>query len=147
ALTEGAANDWLALAVVDGFEVPNDVGATGLTIFLIGMTAMRFAGTWLLDRFGRVAVLRLCTGLAIVGLAVFCLVPGWPLPRAGAGRGGMGAARGFPAGMGAPSDEPLPAAPRLSVVATIGYTAFLVGPGVLGLLADHVGTRNALLAI
>ncbi|HLS63638.1 MAG TPA: MFS transporter [Ruania sp.] len=147
ALTEGAANDWLALAVVDGFEVPNDVGATGLTIFLIGMTAMRFAGTWLLDRFGRVAVLRLCTGLAIVGLAVFCLVPSMPVALAGAVLWGMGAALGFPVGMSAASDEPLKAAARLSVVSTIGYTAFLVGPGVLGLLADHVGTRNALLAI
>src|SRR5699024_11075294 len=147
ALTEGAANDWLALAVVDGFEVPNDVGATGLTIFLVGMTAMRFAGTWLLDRFGRVAVLRLCTGLAIVGLAVFCLVPSMPVALAGAVLWGMGAALGFPVGMSAASDEPLKAAARLSVVSTIGYTAFLVGPGVLGLLADHVGTRNALLAI
>ncbi len=147
ALTEGAANDWLALAVVDGFEVPNDVGATGLTIFLVGMTAMRFAGTWLLDRFGRVAVLRLCTGLAIVGLGVFCLVPSMPVALAGAVLWGMGAALGFPVGMSAASDDPMKAAARLSVVATIGYTAFLVGPGVLGLLADHVGTRNALLAI
>src|SRR5699024_2328183 len=71
ALTEGAANDWLALAVVDGFDVPNATGATGLTIFLIGMTTMRFAGTMLLDRFGRVAILRLCTALAIAGLALF----------------------------------------------------------------------------
>lgn len=147
ALTEGAANDWLALAVVDGFEVPNEVGATGLTIFLVGMTTMRFLGTWLLDRFGRVAVLRLCTALAIVGLAVFCLVPSMPLALAGAVLWGMGAALGFPVGMSAASDEPLKAAARLSVVSTIGYTAFLVGPGVLGLLADHVGTRHALLVI
>src|SRR5699024_476342 len=36
---------------------------------------------------------------------------------------------------------------RLSVVSTVGYAAFLVGPGTLGLLADAVGTREALLAI
>ena len=147
ALTEGAANDWLALAVVDGFEVPNDVGATGLTIFLIGMTAMRFLGTWLLDRFGRVAVLRLCTALAIAGLAIFCLVPNLPIALGGAVLWGMGAALGFPVGMSAASDEPMKAAARLSVVSTIGYTAFLVGPGALGLLADVVGTRSALLVI
>ena len=147
ALTEGAANDWLALAVVDGFDVPNDVGATGLTIFLIGMTVMRFLGTWLLDRFGRVAVLRLCTALAIVGLAIFCLVPNLPIALGGAVLWGMGAALGFPVGMSAASDEPMKAAARLSVVSTIGYTAFLVGPGVLGLLADSIGTRNSLLVI
>lgn len=147
ALTEGAANDWLALAVVDGFDVPNDVGATGLTIFLVGMTAMRFLGTWLLDRFGRVVVLRLCTALAIVGLAIFCLVPNLPIALGGAVLWGMGAALGFPVGMSAASDEPMKAAARLSVVSTIGYTAFLVGPGVLGLLADAVGTRHSLLVI
>lgn len=147
ALTEGAANDWLALAVVDGFDVPNATGATGLTIFLIGMTTMRFAGTYLLGRFSRVAILRLCTGLAIVGLAVFTLVPWLPLAMGGAVLWGMGAALGFPVGMSAASDEPMRAAARLSVVSTIGYAAFLVGPGTLGLLADAVGTRQALLAI
>ena len=108
---------------------------------------MRFLGTWLLDRFGRVAVLRLCTALAIAGLAIFCLVPNLPIALGGAVLWGMGAALGFPVGMSAASDEPMKAAARLSVVSTIGYTAFLVGPGVLGLLADAVGTRNSLLVI
>ncbi|MBZ2197999.1 MFS transporter [Occultella gossypii] len=147
ALTEGAANDWLALAVIDGFDTPNETGAFGLTVFLTAMTVMRFLGTFLLDRFGRVVVLRLCTGLAIVGLLVFTLSPTLPLALVGAVLWGMGAALGFPVGMSAASDDPVKAAGRLSVVATIGYTAFLVGPGLLGLLASHVGYRHALLAI
>ncbi|TDE88031.1 MFS transporter [Occultella glacieicola] len=147
ALTEGAANDWLALAVIDGFETPNETGAFGLTVFLTAMTVMRFLGTFLLDRFGRVAVLRLCTGLAIVGLLVFTLSPSLPVALVGAVLWGLGAALGFPVGMSAASDDPAKAAGRLSVVATIGYTAFLVGPGLLGLLASHVGYRHALLAI
>lgn len=147
ALTEGAANDWLALAVVDGFGVTNDVGALGFTVFVVAMTVMRFGGTWLLDRFGRLAVLRLCTALAIVGLAVFGLVDDLPLAMAGAVLWGLGAALGFPVGMSAASDEPAHAAARLSVVSTIGYTAFLLGPPLLGLLADHVGYRTALLAV
>jgi len=36
---------------------------------------------------------------------------------------------------------------RLSVVATIGYTAFLAGPPLLGFLGDHVGILHALLAV
>lgn len=147
ALTEGAANDWLALAVVDGFGVSNSVGAFGFTVFVIAMTVMRFVGTWLLDRFGRLVVLRLCTGLAIVGLAIFGLVDTLPLALAGAVLWGFGAALGFPVGMSAASDEPARAAARLSVVSTIGYTAFLLGPPLLGLLADHVGYRGALLAV
>lgn len=146
-LTEGAANDWLALGVREGFDVPEHQGAFGLTLFVTAMTVMRFTGTWLLNRFGRVAVLRLCTGLAIAGLAVFGLSPSLPIAMGGAVLWGLGAALGFPVGMSAASDEPLHAAARLSVVSTIGYGAFLIGPPLLGLLADHVGYRHALLAI
>ena len=49
--------------------------------------------------------------------------------------------------MSAASDDPLRAAARVSVVSTIGYSAFLAGPPLLGLLAQHVGYRHALLAI
>ncbi len=146
-LTEGAANDWLALGVREGFEVPEHQGAFGLTIFVTAMTVMRFSGTWLLNRIGRVATLRLCAGLAIVGLAIFGLSPTLPLAMVGVVLWGLGAALGFPVGMSAASDEPLHAAARLSVVSTIGYGAFLVGPPLLGLLAGYVGYRHALLAL
>jgi MFS family permease len=149
ALTEGAGNDWMSLAVVDGFDQSDAVGALSFGIFVAAMTLMRFLGTALLDRFGRVAVLRLCAGLALVGLLIFGLVPDdmlW-LAVAGAVLWGMGAALGFPVGMSAASDDPLRAAARVSVVSTIGYTAFLAGPPLLGLLAGHLGYRHALLVI
>jgi hypothetical protein len=57
ALTEGTANDWLAVALVDGYHVPHWVGVFGFTIFLTAMTVGRTAGTVLLDRFGRSRVL------------------------------------------------------------------------------------------
>ena len=54
ALTEGSANDWVALAVVDGFVKDNAVCALTFGLFVTAMTAMRFLGTRLLDRYGRV---------------------------------------------------------------------------------------------
>ena len=54
---------------------------------------------------------------------------------------------GFPVGMSAANDDPLHAAPRVAVVSTIGYSAFLAGPPVLGFLAQHLGYRHALLVI
>ena len=147
ALTEGAANDWLSLAVVDGFGASHSDGAMTLFVFLTAMTGMRLLGTVLLDRYGRVVVLRLSAGLALVGLAIFGLVPWLPLALVGVVAWGMGAALGFPVGMSAASDDPARAAGRLSVVSTIGYTAFFAGPPLLGELAAHVGYRNALLSI
>ena len=147
ALTEGAANDWVSLAVVDSWDTPESYGALGLGIFVTAMTVMRWFSTRLLDRFGRVSVLRLCAVLSIVGLLMFGLVgPLW-LALIGVLIWGAGAAVGFPVGMSAASDEPLRAAPRVAVVSTIGYAAFLAGPPVLGFIAEHIGYRNALMLI
>lgn len=147
ALTEGAANDWLSIAVVDGFDASHSAGALTLFVFLTAMTGMRLLGTSLLDRYGRVVVLRLAAGLALVGLAIFGLTPWLPLALVGVVAWGMGAALGFPVGMSAASDDPARAAGRLSVVSTIGYTAFFAGPPILGELAAHIGYRYALLSI
>lgn len=147
ALTEGSATDWLALAVVDGFGTSNAVGAMAFGVFVAAMTTLRLAGTALLNRFGRVAVLRSCAALALAGLLLFTLGPSLPLAAVGVVAWGLGAALGFPVGMSAAADDPARAAARVSVVSSIGYVAFLAGPPLLGLLADHVGYRRALLAI
>src|SRR5690606_30370376 len=84
ALTEGAANDWVALAVVDGFATSDAVGAVGFGVFVVAMTLMRLAGETLLARFGRVAVLRGTTVLALAGLLLFALSPWLWLAFAGA---------------------------------------------------------------
>lgn len=147
ALTEGSANDWLALSVVDGFNSTQALGALTFGVFVAAMTLMRFAGTGLLDRYGRVPILRLCAGLALAGLLLFGLAPTLPLAMAGVILWGLGAALGFPVGMSAAADDPAHAAARVSVVSSIGYIAFLAGPPLLGMLADHLGYRTALLAI
>ncbi|MGV8968479.1 MAG: MFS transporter [Cellulomonas sp.] len=147
ALTEGSANDWVGLAVVDGFDQSPTAGALTFGLFVTAMTAMRLLGTGLLDTYGRVPVLRLCSVLSIAGLLIFGLVPSLPFALVGVVLWGAGAALGFPVGMSAASDDPVRAAARVSVVSTIGYSAFLAGPPLLGLLADQVGYRHALLAI
>lgn len=147
ALTEGSANDWVSLAVVDGFGTSNAVGAVAFAVFVTAMTGMRLLGTGLLDRWGRVLVLRLCAALSLVGLLVFALAPTLWLAAVGVVAWGMGAALGFPVGMSAAADDPRRAPVRIAVVSTIGYSAFLAGPPLLGMLAEQVGYRHALLAI
>ncbi|MEN0129910.1 MAG: MFS transporter [Brevundimonas sp.] len=147
ALTEGSANDWVGLAVVDGWDAPDALAAVAFAVFVGTMTTARWFGTWVLDRYGRVAVLRTCSVLALAGLGIFALVgPLW-LAMIGIVLWGAGASLGFPVGMSAASDDPVRAAARLSVVSTIGYSAFLAGPPLLGLLAHHIGYRHALLAV
>ncbi|GAA2098549.1 MFS transporter [Microlunatus panaciterrae] len=147
AFTEGAANDWVAKATVDGLGASESAGAIMFGVFVAAMTGFRFAGSALLDRLGRVAVLRICLTAAILGLVLFVFAPNIYLAAVGAVLWGIGAALGFPVGMSAAADEPRYAAGRVAVVSTIGYAAFLMGPPLLGFIGNHVGVRHSLLAV
>ena len=144
-LTEGVANDWIALASVDGHGFDNELASVVLVVFVSAMTVGRLAGVKLLDRFGRVPVLRGSFVLAALGLGVFIIAPVPAAVFAGAILWGLGAALGFPVGMSAAADDPAVAAARVSAVATIGYLAFLGGPPVIGFLGEHFGILSALL--
>lgn len=144
AFTEGSANDWLALAMVDDRHVDNGQGALLFGVFTVSMTIGRVVGGPLIDRVGRVVALRLSGAAAAVGLAGVILIPSVPIAVVGIVLWGLGASLGFPMGMSAAGDDPTRAAARVSAVATIGYVAFLVGPPVIGFVGDHLGLLNAL---
>lgn len=146
AFTEGTANDWIAVAMVEGHQLPVWAGVLGFATFLSAMTAGRVFGVRLLDRFGRVRMLIPLFVLAALG-CLLVVVGNTVLAFLGAVVWGLGASMGFPVGMSAAGDDPLRAAARISVVATIGYLAFLGGPPLLGALGDRVGVLHALLVV
>ena len=130
AMTEGTANDWLAVALVDGHDVSHAGGVAGFAVFVLAMTAGRIAGTGLIDRFGRVAVLWATMALAGTGVLLIVFADDLALVVVGIVLWGVGASLGFPVGMSAAADDPVRAASRVSVVSTIGYAAFLAGSAV-----------------
>jgi hypothetical protein len=146
-LSEGAAANWLNLAVVDGFAVPEALGAIAYGTFVLAMVAVRLAGATLIARMGRVAVLRASGVSALVGLLAFGLSPSIVTAWIGIALWGMGAALAYPVGTAAAADDPTKAAARVAVVGSFGSIASLSAPPVLGLLADAWGTRHALLVI
>ncbi|SDS53149.1 Cyanate permease [Pseudarthrobacter equi] len=146
-LTEGAGNDWIAKASVDGLGTADSTGALMFALFVLAMTAMRFMGGRVIDAYGRVAVLRASMAAAAAGLGLFVLAENVWVAAVGAALWGIGAALAFPMGMSAAADDPARAAARVSVVSTLGYISFLAGPPVLGYLGDVVGIHQALLAI
>jgi fucose permease len=147
AFTEGSANDWMAVVMVDGYGTSETIGAVGFGVFVTAMTIARFAGSTALARFGRVATLRGTAGLGLAGLLLVLLGGSVPVAMAGALLWGMGAALGFPVGMSAAADDESRAAVRVSVVSSIGYTAFLAGPPLIGLLAQDFGILRGLFVV
>ncbi len=147
AFTEGSANDWVAVALVDGHRSTETVGALAFGLFVAAMTLGRLFGGSVLERFGRVAALRVTAVFALVGLLLVVLGGSTPLALLGALFWGFGASLGFPVGMSAAADDPTRAAARVSVVSSIGYTAFLAGPPLIGVLAQLDGILVALFVV
>ncbi len=127
--------------------MPATVGTLGFAVFLAAMTTGRWFGPGLLDRYGRVAVIRALAVLALVGLVLFVFGPSTPVAFAGAVLWGCGTSLGFPVGMSAGADDPARAASRVSVVASIGYCAFLGGPPLIGFLGERFTVLKALTAV
>ncbi len=144
AFAEGSANDWLALAIVDGRDQTNAIGALWFGFFTLGMMAGRIGGVYLLDKFGRVPVLQWSAAMAIAGLALVILVEQPILSALGALMWGLGSSLGFPVGMSAAADNPQGSAARVSAVATVAYGAFLIGPPLIGGLGESFGILAAL---
>lgn len=141
AFAEGAANDWLPLLMVDGYDVSATAGSLTFLVFASSMTLGRFAGGPFLKRFGSVQVVRISAVLAALGLAVVIVAPSPVMAGAATVLWGLGASLGFPVTVSAAGDHPHDAVARVAAVSTAGYVAFLVGPPALGFLADHIGLR------
>jgi MFS family permease len=144
---EGTANDWLAIGLVDGYRASEAVAAVGFGCFVTAMTLGRLFGGYAIEHWGRVRTLRLTAVSAALGLLLVVSQVGVPLALLGALFWGAGSSLGFPIGMSAAADDPARAAIRVSVAGSIGYGAFLSGPPLIGLLADHFGVLRAILCV
>ncbi|WP_435133484.1 MFS transporter [Actinacidiphila sp. bgisy144] len=147
AFAEGTGNDWIGIATIDGYDTSALVGTLAFAAFLSTMTVGRWFGPTLLDRYGRVPVLRVLAAFGIAGSLLFVFAPATPLAFLGTVLWGLGVSLGFPVGMSAGADEPQYAAGRVSVIASVGYCAFLAGPPSIGLLADHLSVLRALTSV
>ena len=146
-LAEGSANNWLTVAVVDGFEQTEAVAAVVLGVFTGSMTVARLLGTRAIDRFGRVRVLVASSASSLVGVLLFALGPSLVTAALGAVAWGLGAGLVFPIGVAAVSGDRARMAGRVSVLSTFGSAASIVAPPLLGAAGEVMGIRHALALI
>ena len=143
-LMEGAANDWLNLSMVDGYGYSTAAASAAFAFFLLMMTIVRFASPRLEARLGSPKLLRITFTGAVVGLLLVAFAPHHLFAVAGIALWGIGSALGFPLGISALSVDPVMTPARVSVLSTVNYGAALIGPPLLGLIADHIGYHRAL---
>ncbi len=147
AFAEGSANDWLPLLMVDGHGFSPTSGSLIYAGFTLGMTVGRFTGGWFIDRYSRVTVVRASALMGALGIGLIIFVDSDWVAGVSVILWGLGASLGFPLTISAASDTGPDAPTRVSVVATTGYLAFLVGPPLLGYLGEHNGLRSAMMVV
>ncbi len=144
-LAEGAMADWSAVYLHDTLGASPALAATGFAAFALAMAAGRFAGDALTDRLGAPRVLRVSGAVAAAGLGAALLVGRPAAGVAGCALVGLGIANIIPLLFSAAARvrgvEPGRA---LSAVATTGYLGFLVGPPLIGAVAEIAGLAAGL---
>ena len=148
AISEGAANNWLSLAFVDGFGATEAFGGIVLGVFIGTMTIVRVFGSRAIDGLGRVASVQLSCVLAIAGLAAFGLSSSPQLALIGVALWGGGTALCFPLAVAAASDEPAGAQARVSMMASLASVAVMTAAPLIGVVAVAFGgPQHALLVV
>lgn len=156
-VAEGAATDWAGVHATRMLEADPSTAALGYTVFFVAMTVIRFIGDALRARLGAATTIRLAAGTATVGYALVLLAGTLPTDRsgrigcalAGWALAGVGIAVVWPvvtSGLGAAATAGQPAsAGRLAAVTAISYGAGLIGPALIGFVAEQASLSTALI--
>ena len=142
---EGAIADWSAVYLRESLHSSPAIAATGFAVFSLLMAAGRLTGDALALRVGPALVVRGGGALVALGIGV-AIVSDVPLIAiVGFGMIGAGLACSFPLILSAAARTPRVAAnTAIAAMATVGYTGFLIGPPLIGTVAEAVTLRGAL---
>ena len=144
-LCEGAAADWSAVYLLNNLAAGPELAAAGFGSFSLAMAVGRLCGDRLVHRLGPVAVVRGSAALAAVGLGAGLLAAHPLAAIAGFAALGLGCSNVVPVLFSAAGRTPgVQPARALALVTVIGYSAFLSGPPLIGLIAQTVSLPAAL---
>jgi predicted MFS family arabinose efflux permease len=136
-LGEGAVLDWSAVFLREQRHVDVSVAGMGYAAFSVAMTICRFTGDAVTHRFGSRHVLRIGGALAAGGFLAVALLPWTFAALAGFVIVGIGAANIVPVLFSGAGHVPgVPPGIALATVTTIAYTGLLLGPALIGFVAD-----------
>ncbi|MBP0454406.1 MFS transporter [Kitasatospora sp. RG8] len=142
---EGAVADWTTLHLTDDVHATAGAAAAGYAAYAFAMTSGRIAGTWLSIRFGQTRLMLLGGLTAAAGMLLAALAPSVPLAVTGFVLVGLGLANLFPLAIARAGAAGGPQG--VALASTLGYGGMLIGPPVIGFLADAVGLPLALTTV
>jgi MFS family permease len=134
---EGAMADWSAVYLRNVLQAGPGLAAAGFAAFSLTMAIGRLTGDNLVDYFGPVTLVRLSASLAAIGLGIALILSNPVAAIVGFGCVGLGLSNVVPVLFSAAGRMPgISAGSGIAAVATSGYSGFLVGPPLIGFVAE-----------
>lgn len=147
-MTEGAMSDWAAIYLAERLSEGATHAGIAVSIFAGFLAVGRFLGDAGKDRLGVVTLARCALSIATVGLVLLIV----PLPLWTSYMGfalvGLGVSVGFPLGVSAAAGlDDTYEGPNIAILSTVTMLGFLVGPPLIGTLAELFSLRAGLAAL
>ncbi|GHA24395.1 MFS transporter [Devosia pacifica] len=147
-MTEGAMADWSAVFLRETFSSDGGQAGLGYSVFAFMVAAGRFCGDWLRARYGAVTLARGCGVFALAGVTLLIVSPNVAVAMVGFAVVGVGVSVGFPLAVTAAAAlGDRAASANVAVLSFMALLGFLVGPPVIGFIAEHFDMRAGLVAL
>ncbi len=148
ATTEGAMADWLAVFATNTHEASPGLAGASYTVFALSVAFGRFSGDALKARIEVARLAQSLIALAMAGLGVALVAPTIWGTYLGIAMLGFGVSIGFPLAVSAAGQLPgRSSASNVAILTQITLCGFLVGPPVIGLIAEATDIRVGLSAL
>lgn len=143
-LLEGASMDWSAIYMRSVFDSSAFTAGMAVATFGLFQATARFFADGFVDRHSPAGVARVLICCLGAGLGLVVLATGPAQSLVGFALMGAGSSALFPLAISAAARRTdRPAAVNVAAVAQISFVVFLVGPPLLGFVAEHAGLRWA----
>jgi MFS family permease len=139
---EGAGIDWSAIYMRDVFDTVPFIGGLAVATGACAQGVARYVADRFVERHSPLAIARTLLGVLGVGTLLVTVAPAWPVALLGFALMGVGTSVMFPLAMSAAAQRTdRPATTNVAALAQISFVSFLLGPPLLGFVAEHLGIR------
>jgi MFS family permease len=141
-ICEGTMFDWSGVYFEKIIHPPKELVRLGYVAFMFTMASGRFAGDWLVTRFGITRILQMSGIIISSGLLIAVLFPYIATATIGFLLVGIGTSSVVPLcySLAGKSKNMLPGY-AIASVASVGFLGFLIGPPVIGFISEMSNLR------
>ena len=140
--SEGAMFDWSGVYFKDVVKAPESLVVLGYTSFMIMMATGRFVADYLISKIGRQLLMKICGVMISTGLFTAVIFPHLIPSTLAFMLVGLGVSSIVPTVYStAGKHEKVPPGIALATVSSVSFLGFLIGPPLIGLIAEAFGLR------